>query len=82
MSMLEGSEQANLADSLRSLFMIVGGASAGTGVFGITFGSIWSPTVLGFFAERPVLQNFELVVPFLPIFLIALGASLFVRSRL
>ena len=67
--------------ALRALLMILGAAAVGMGVFGIAFGSLWAPTALALFARNEVAQHFELVVPFLPIFLIALGAVLVVRSR-
>ena len=53
----------------------------GTGVFGIAFGSLWAPTALAWFDSNDFVRRFELVVPFLPIFLIAIGAFLAVRSR-
>jgi hypothetical protein len=60
--------------------MILAAALVGTGVFGITFGSLWAPSALALFARNEVAQYFEIVVPFLPIFLVALGAFLGVRS--
>jgi hypothetical protein len=61
--------------------MILGVAAMGTGVFGIAFGSLWAPTALAWFDSNDFVRRFELVVPFLPIFLIAIGAFLAVRSR-
>jgi hypothetical protein len=61
--------------------MIAGAAAVGIGTFGIAFGSLWAPTALALFSGNEVVQKFELVVPFLPILLIAVGASLAVRSR-
>jgi hypothetical protein len=61
--------------------MILAAAAVGMGVFGFAFGSLWAPTALALFARNEVAQHFELVIPFVPIFLIALGAVLAARSR-
>ena len=67
--------------ALRALLMILAAAAVGMGVFGIAFGSLWAPAALALFARNEVAQHFELVVPFLPISLIALGAVVAVQSR-
>jgi len=79
--MVEVSEEAKASGALRLALMIGGIAAAGAGIFGIAFGSLWAPTALELFAGNEIVQNFELVIPFLPILLIALGAWLGVQSR-
>jgi hypothetical protein len=66
---------------LCALFRVLGVAAVAAGVFGIVFGSHWAPGALAVFARNEIAQNFELVVPFLPILLVALGAFLVVRSK-
>ena len=51
------------------------------GVLAVAFGSVWAAPALEPFDGNPVIGPFELLVPFLPIFLIALGAFLLVKSR-
>ncbi len=58
-----------------------GAAALGTGVLAIGFGSRWAPQTLEHFYRSAVGRTFELAVPFLPIFLIMLGAFLLVESR-
>jgi hypothetical protein len=72
---------ARRSGSIRAALMLAGLAIGGLGLFGIAFGSLWAPTALALFSSNPAAQKFELVVPFLPILLIALGASLLVESR-
>jgi hypothetical protein len=79
--MVEITRQPNKSGSLRLVLMIAGAVAVGTGIFGIGFGSFWAPTALAFFAVDEVVQKFTLVIPFFPIFLIALGALLAVKSR-
>ena len=78
MRMVEVSEQANRSGALRPVLLIVGVVAMGMGIFGIGFGSFWAPAALEFFAGNEIAENFELVIPFVPIFLIALGAYLLV----
>ena len=65
----------------RVVLMIAGVAMVSTGVLGISVGSIWAPAALQFFASNESVQKFELIIPFLPILLIAFGAYLAVYSR-
>ena len=79
--MVEVSEQPNRSAGLRLVLMIAGAVAVGMGIFGIGFGSFWAPAALEIFSRNEVAQKFELVLPFLPISLIALGAFLAVKSR-
>jgi hypothetical protein len=72
---------ARPSGALRALCMVLGVAAVGTGVFGIAFGSLWAATALAWFDSNDFVRHFELAVPFLPIFLIAIGAVLAVRSQ-
>lgn len=75
-------EQASRAsEARRTLLMLLGAAAVGAGIFAIAFGSLWATAALDLFGENEAVRHFELVVPFLPIFLIAIGAHLVVRSR-
>ena len=57
-------------------------ALAVAGVLGLGFGSQWAPEALGFAESLGAAAGLaELVVPFLPVFLVALGAYLVVGSR-
>lgn len=76
--MLDAGEQSNSSNWPRQVLTLVGIAAVGTGIFGITFGSLWAPTALGLFAG---IEKLEFVVPFMPIVLIAVGASLAVKAR-
>jgi len=67
--------------ALRAVLATVGAAAAGVGVLGISAGSLWAEAALQLFASNEVTSRFELVVPFLPISLIAVGALLIVESR-
>ena len=80
--MIENSEHSNHSGARRLALMLAAVAAVGMGIFGIAFGSFWAPTALAFFAGREVVQNFELIVPFVPISAIALGAYLAVQARL
>ncbi len=79
--MVEISEQASKSGALRLVLLTTGAATAGTGLFGIAFGFSWADPTMKLFASNEILQIFELAVPFLPIFLIALGAYLVVKSK-
>ena len=79
--MVEVSEKLSKSRALSRVLMLAGAAAVGVGTLGIAFGSLWAPAALKLFAGNEVAQKFELVVPFLPISLIALGAFLAVRSR-
>ena len=80
--MIDAGEQSNKPEGLRRVLthvgMLLGTAAVGTGVLGIAFGSFWAPTALGLFAGH---EKFELVVPFMPIILIAMGAYVTIKSR-
>jgi len=79
--MVEVSDRANRPAALRLLLLVAGTAAVGTGILGIGSGSFWAPATLDFFYGNEIAQKFELVIPFLPILLIALGTFLAVESR-
>jgi hypothetical protein len=58
-----------------------GVAAVLVGVLAIAFGSSWASRTLELFSASPIGWVFETFVPFLPIFLIAFGALLLVKSR-
>jgi hypothetical protein len=58
-----------------------GAAAVVIGVLAIGFGSIWAPGALEVFSSSTIGRAFQTFVPFLPIFLIMLGAFLLVKSR-
>lgn len=60
---------------------LAGGTAVVVGVLAISFGSVWAPETLEFVAGNAYLRALETFVPFLPIFLILVGARLLVRSR-
>jgi hypothetical protein len=60
---------------------IAGTATVALGLIGIAIGSLWAPSALGFVESNGIKWPFDLLVPFLPIFLTAAGAGLIVRSR-
>ena len=62
--------------------MKIGAAAAlAVGLAGITVGSLWAPQALRFVDSSYVIWPFDQLAPFLPIFLMAAGANLLVRSR-
>ena len=69
------------AGSIRFILLAAGIAAITLGCLAITFGSLWASGTLEFFAASPIGRAFELVVPFLPILLIAFGAFLLIKSR-
>jgi hypothetical protein len=79
--MVEGTEGPKQSRALRLATIALAAASLGIGIFGVGFGSIWAPTALELVAGNALAQKFELALPFTPIFLIALGAFLAIRSR-
>jgi hypothetical protein len=58
-----------------------GGTAVALGVLAIGFGSLWASQALDLFGQSAIGRVFEILVPFLPIFLILLGAYLLVRAR-
>jgi len=60
---------------------LAGTGALALGLIGIAVGSLWAPDALSFVEREGVGWPFDLLVPFLPIFLIAAGADLMVRSR-
>jgi hypothetical protein len=60
---------------------VSGAAAVVIGVLGIAFGSLWATRTMELFASSAIGRVFESFVPFLPIFLIAFGARLLVKSR-
>ena len=61
--------------------LIAGAVAVAVGIAGITFGSLWAPQALDLFAANEITSKFELIIPFLPILLIAGGTLLIARSR-
>ncbi|WOH36760.1 hypothetical protein RI844_15485 [Thalassotalea fonticola] len=51
------------------------------GFLTICFGSYWSTPIFAFMTNIGINSSFEVVVPFLSIFIIMLGAYLIVKSR-
>ena len=66
---------------LRTVLTMAGLVAVGIGLLGVSLGSFWAPMALDLFSSNDVARHFELIVPFLPIFVIALGAALAVGSR-
>ncbi len=60
---------------------ISGAAAVIAGVLAIAFGSLWASRTMELFASSSIGRALETWVPFLPIFLIAIGAFLLVKSR-
>jgi hypothetical protein len=58
-----------------------GVAAVAVGLVAIAFGSLWAPDTLELFASSSIGRALEILVPFLPIFLIMFGAFLLVKSR-
>lgn len=73
-------KQCAESNVLRPTLVILGSSLALSGLVGITFGSLWAPATLASFASNDVAQNFELIIPFLPILLIWSGAYAVTRS--
>ena len=66
---------------LQLALKISGASAVAVGLLAIGFGSFWASRTLELFASSSIGRAFETFVPFLPIFLIAFGAFLLVRSR-
>ena len=67
---------------IRPALLGVGLVAVAAGLLGIGLGSLWEPGVWGLFEIFGAAATWmELPVPFFPIFLIALGATLVVRSK-
>ncbi len=66
---------------IRLALKAVGTAAVTLGGLAIAFGSYWASEALEFFASSPIGSAPEIFVPFLPIFLIAIGAFFVVRAR-
>ena len=66
---------------MRFAMRISGAAAVAVGVLAIAFGSYWASQTMTFVSSNLPGALFDTFVPFLPIFLIAFGAFLFVRSR-
>jgi hypothetical protein len=78
----EPSEPIRKPAARRALLAMAAAVLLALGIFGIGFGTFWAPGVLEVFEGNAVAQNFETVIPFVPIFLIALAAYLAIESRL
>lgn len=66
---------------MRIALLVVSAGVALVGVFALSFGSLWAPDALRFFASHESVRQLELILPFLPILIIASGAFLVVKSR-
>ncbi len=66
---------------VRFALKISGAAAVIAGVLAIGFGSFWASRTLELVSSSSIGRAFETLVPFLPIFLIAFGAFLLVKSR-
>ena len=66
---------------MRSALLVVGAGVALVGVFALSFGSLWAPDALRFFASHESVRQLALILPFLPMLIIASGAFLVVKSR-
>ncbi len=79
--MVDSTEQLNASDRTQPAAKIAGTAAVAIGILGISFGSLWAQQALDFFAANVILSKAEIIVPFLPILLIAAGTLLIARSR-
>ncbi len=66
---------------MRIALLVVGAGAALVGVFPLSFGSLWAPDALRFFANHESVRQLELILPFLPMLSTASGAFLVVKSR-
>ena len=66
---------------MRITLLVFGVGAMLLGVMALSFGSTWAPDVLRFFADNESVRQFELIVPFLPILVIAFGALFVVKSK-
>ncbi len=79
--------QSNTGGSRQLPFLVFGAAAVLIGLTGSSFGRAWSPQVYEFLFDIKVIASIEPfmpyspLVPFYPIFMMILGASLMVRSR-
>ena len=79
--MLDSTERLSVSGKTRPAVKIAGIAAVAIGILGISFGSLWAQQALDFFAANVILSKAEIIVPFLPILLIAAGTLLIARSR-
>lgn len=61
--------------------MLIAGILVATGLHLFLFGDTWAPTALELLAGSEIGAWLELLVPFLPMLCIGLGAALFVSNR-
>jgi hypothetical protein len=73
--------QSRQANRVRFALAIAGVAAVVVGLAAIAFGSFWASDSLELFSRSSIGRALELFLPFLPIFLIAFGAFLLIRSR-
>ncbi len=66
---------------IQAALKICGAGAVGVGLLAIGFGSFWASQTLELVSSSSIGRAFETLVPFLPIFLIAFGAHLLVKSR-
>jgi hypothetical protein len=79
--------QSSTDGSSRSLYLTVGFAALVVGMTGISFARVWSPQVFEFMYGFKVIEfidpfiPYSPLIPFYPMFMMILGASLMVKSR-
>ena len=79
--MTDPADQPPESSMIQFALKLSGAAAAVTGVLGICLGSLWASETLEWFSNSAIGRALEILVPFLPILLIALGAFLLVKSR-
>jgi hypothetical protein len=79
--MTDSTKRMREAGTIRVALEPLGAAAAATGVLGICFGSFWASRTLELFSSSAIGRALEILVPFLPILLVFLGAFLLVESR-
>jgi hypothetical protein len=74
-------QTGSMHSGYRFALKAAGWAAVALGLLAIGFGSLWASQTLELFGRSAVGRALELLVPFLPIFLIMGGAYLLVRAR-
>lgn len=70
-----------LRSDMGLVLKISGVATIVAGVAAVAFGSLWAPRALEIVYDGPVSWPLDSLVPFAPVFAIALGAQLLVKAR-
>ncbi len=78
--MTSPTNDAQNARMIRLTLRIAGAAVVILGVLGLGLGSIWAPMALEFLSDDAIGIVYGILVPFVPVFLIAIGALLFTKS--